>query len=239
MTIENSAVIPVSKLEEDSYDWWTRHAAVLAVKEHIDPEIVMIGDSITHFWGGQPDDPLKHGGDSWTEAFGDTPVLNMGFGWDRTQNVLWRLEHGEFDGLHPRVVVLNIGTNNITETENARANTPEEICEGILAICQQLHALSPKSRIVVMGVFPRGQDSTDPFRDCIAKINDLLEENLQSLIYASLLDIGAQFLQPDASISPEIMFDFTHLTPAGYAIWAKALANANVIPEPKLLSDKN
>ncbi len=225
--MENSAVLPVSKLEDDSYDWWERHDAVLSAKKHIDPEIVMIGDSITHFWGGLPDDPTKHGGESWAATFGDTPVLNLGFGWDRTQNVLWRMEHGELDGLHPRVVVVNIGTNNLTASENARANTPEETCEGILAICRQLHTLSPESRIVVMGVFPRGQYPTDPLRSIIAALNALLSERLRP--YASVIDIGAQFLQADGTISPDIMSDFTHLTPAGYAIWASALVSADVI----------
>lgn len=229
MTIENSAIIPVSKLEEDSYDWWQRHDAVLAAKAHFDPEIVMIGDSITHFWGGEPQADIKHGGSTWDDTFGDTAVLNMGFGWDRTQNVLWRLEHGEFDGLHPRVVVLHIGTNNFSETENARANTPEEICEGIMAICQKLHEISPSSRIVVMKVFPRGEFPNDPLRVGIANLNEYLAQRMPSLPYVSLLDIGEKFIQPDGTISADILFDFTHLTPSAYAIWAEALVAADVV----------
>ena len=88
--------------------------------------------------------------------FGATQTLNLGFGWDRTQNVLWRLAHGEFEGLHPKTVVINIGTNNLTGTANARANTPAEVVQGILAIHEQVRAQSPQSRIIVMGVFPRG-----------------------------------------------------------------------------------
>jgi lysophospholipase L1-like esterase len=226
--MENTAVIPVSKLEEDCYDWWERHDAVLAAKERIDPEIVMIGDSITHFWGGEPDS-VKYGGESWGETFGDTPVLNLGFGWDRTQNVLWRLENGEFEGLHPRAVVLNIGTNNMTGSDNARANTPEEICEGVETICRKLHSLSPETRIVVMGIFPRGEFPTDPLRAIAAEVNALLPGALSVLPYVTHLQIGEEFLEADGTISPEIMFDFCHLTPAGYAIWAKALIGTGVI----------
>ena len=70
-------------------------------------------------------------------------MLNLGFGWDRTQNVLWRLDHGELDGLHPRIVVIHIGTNNTSQTEHARQNTPAEIVEGIAAICGRVRAKTP------------------------------------------------------------------------------------------------
>jgi lysophospholipase L1-like esterase len=229
MVVDNTAIIPVPKLEEDSYDWYARHAEVLRIKGQIDPENVMIGDSITHFWGGEPDNPIKHGENSWPETFGDIPVLNMGFGWDRTQNVLWRLENGEFDWLHPKSIVLNIGTNNLTGTENARENTPAEICEGIVTICYKLYSMSPESRIIVMGIFPRGEFSDDPFRKSISAVNTLLAENFMAIPSVTVLDIGESFLQADGSLSPEIMFDFVHLTPAGYAIWAKALVDVGVI----------
>lgn len=110
LTQENTALVPVPKLEIDSYDWWLRHADVLSIKDSINPEIVLIGNSITHFWGGLPqlkynDGRLRqpNGPNAWESVFGKYRVLNLGFGWDRTQNVLWRLENGEMDGLHPRM----------------------------------------------------------------------------------------------------------------------------------------
>src|SRR4030095_625070 len=109
-------------------DWWQRHDAVLKMRE-TNPEIVLIGDSITHLWGGEPVTPGRkpNGGESFASTFSDRKVLNMGFGWDRTQNVLWRLDNGEFDGLHPKWVILNIGTNNFADTKKAPANTHAEI----------------------------------------------------------------------------------------------------------------
>ena len=101
------------------------------------------------------------------------PVLNMGFGWDRTQNVLWRLRQGEFDDLHPEWIVLMIGTNNLTGTDHARANTPEEIVDGIDAIYQEVHRRSPESRIILMAVLPRGQKPSDPLRAPIQATNRL------------------------------------------------------------------
>jgi lysophospholipase L1-like esterase len=219
---KNTAVIPVPKLEQDSYDWYERHEAELKAKEQIKPEVVMIGDSITHFWAGSPQAKIQNGPKAWKELFGDRPVLNLGFGWDRTQNVLWRLEHGEFDGLQPKLVVLNIGTNNFAGTVNAKANTPAEVAEAIGVICDKLHEKSPKSRIIVMGVFPRGEKSDDPVRAQIAELDRLLIEVAKSHD-ATLLDIGSQFLQPDGTIPAALMFDFCHPAEQGYTVWAKAL----------------
>ena len=161
-TPTNTAIVPVPKLENDSYDWYARHEAVLKIKDQVNPEIVMIGDSITHFWAGPPQARSQNGPRAWKDLFGQRRVLNLGFGWDRTQNVLWRLAHGEFDGLHPRFVVINIGTNNFSGTSHARANTPAEVAEGIRAICTRICTQSPQSRIILMGVFPAGQSPTTP-----------------------------------------------------------------------------
>lgn len=218
----NTAVVPVPKLENDSYDWYARHEAVLKVKDRIDPEIVMIGDSITHFWAGPPEAHIQHGPQAWKGLFGQRRVLNLGFGWDRTQNVLWRLDHGEFDGLHPRYVVINIGTNNFSATSHARANTPAEVAEGIRAICARISAKSPASRIVVMGVLPRGAKAGDPFRSKILELNKRLAE-FGKAPGVTFLDIGSRFLLPNGELPRRLMSDFCHPTEEGYAIWASAL----------------
>lgn len=218
----NTALIPTPKLENDSYDWYARHDAVLKLGEQFKPEVVMIGDSITHFWAGVPESQIQRGPDSWRRLFGQRPVLNMGFGWDRTQNVLWRLEQGEFDGLHPRYVVLNIGTNNFSTTANAQANTPAQVAEAIGVICTRLKTKSPESRIIIMGVLPRGHRPDDPFRAKITELNKLLAELAKSREF-TFLDIGAQFLAPDGTIPTALMADCCHPTEQGYAIWAEAL----------------
>ena len=159
---KNSALIPVTKLETDSYDWFARHDEVLKEEQTADPQIVLIGDSITHFWAGNPKSKIARGPLAWENAFGGRRVLNLGFGWDRTQNVLWRLDHGEFDGIHPNFVVINIGTNNLVGTDSCRKNTPAEIAEAIEAICIRVRSKSPDSKIILMGVFPRGQRADDP-----------------------------------------------------------------------------
>jgi len=228
LTDVNTAVIPVPRLEMDSYDWYERHKEVLAAKAQMNPQVVMIGDSITHFWAGTPRAHRISGPQSWERLFDGLPALNLGFGWDRTQNVLWRLAHGEFDGLHPATVVLNIGTNNLTGTGNARANTPAEVVEGILAIHDVMRTKSPGSRIIVMGVFPRGFSSSGALRPVIAQVNQLLAKALAGKPDTSFLDIGDKLLAPDGTLTKEMMNDGTHPTEAGYKVWAAALVSAGV-----------
>jgi lysophospholipase L1-like esterase len=228
LTDVNTAVIPVPRLEMDSYDWVERHKAALSAPERLNPQVVLIGDSITHFWGGAPKAHIVNGPQAWEQAFGAVPVLNLGFGWDRTQNVLWRLHHGEFDGLHPKTVVLNIGTNNLTGTANARANTPAEIVEGILSIADAVHTRSPQSRIIVMGVFPRGFAPATPIRAAITQLNRLTADALAGKPWITFLDIGAQFLEAGGTLPKALMADGTHPTDEGYRIWAKALIDAGV-----------
>lgn len=221
---ENNAIVPVGRLEKDMYDWDQRHAAVLAEKDAIKPEIVMIGDSITHFWGGQPVEPKgNRGAKAWNDLFGERKVLNMGFGWDRTQNVLYRIKEGELDGLSPKLVVIHIGTNNLSTSKNAPTNTPEQVVEAIGAIIGAVKGKCPEAKIVLMGIFPRGEKADNPFRAKIGTINKELASiygNKPDIVY---LDITAKLLNPDGSMSKDIMGDFLHPTEKGYAIWAEAL----------------
>ena len=218
----NTAIVPTPKLEKDSYDWWARHADVLRVKEALNPEIVLIGDSITHFWGGQPAAKQVNGRKAFDAVFAPYRVLNLGFGWDRTQNVLWRLDHGELDGLHPRAVVIHIGTNNTSATAAARQNTPAEIVEGIAAICGRVRSKVPGVKILLMQVFPREQLANHPRRQAITEINRLLV-TFASANHLDLLDLAPKFLQPDGTLPAALMPDFCHPHETGYAIWGDTL----------------
>lgn len=235
----NSAIVPVGKLENDFYEWNQRHARVLAIKDRIDPEIVLIGDSITHLWGGEPDEPAgNRGAASWKELFGHHRVLNLGFGFDRTQNVLYRIEQGELDGLKPKLVVLLIGTNNIPETSNARANTPDEIAGAIALILDRIRARCPEAKIVLMGIFPRGETADDPLRAKVRAINEKIAP-LGNRPGTAYLDIYEKFLEPDGSLSREVMGDFVHPTAKGYEIWAEALkAGIKVLAAKETLPPK-
>lgn len=230
MTDINTALIPVERLEPDVYDWYARHHAELDLEKHVQPRVVLVGDSITHFWGGQPNSTPVNGPQSWEKVFGAMPVINSGFGWDRTQNVLWRLRQGEFEGVHPQWVVLNIGTNNLTGTEHARANTPQELVEGIAAIIPEINRRSPESHIVLMGIFPRGAKPGDPLRAPIQQTNRLLAERFGRSSSVTYLDLGSQFLAPDGTLPAALMPDGTHPSEAGYQLWGEALIKAGIKP---------
>ncbi len=229
--LNGSTLAPVPKLEEGGYDWLGRHEAVVREQKALDPDLVFIGDSITHAWGGVPKAGL---GANWhvgeaaaAKAFAGHRVLNCGFGWDRTQNVLWRLDHGELDGLRPKTVVIHIGTNNLTPTKNAGPCTPEEIAQGVLAVCGCVRAKCPGTKIMLMAVFPRWTPA-HPGRATIARVNQLLADAVK-LRQAQgekivLRDLGPDMLQPDGTFKPGVMAgDLTHLVAGDYEIWAKAV----------------
>jgi lysophospholipase L1-like esterase len=225
----NTAIVPVPKLEEDSYDWWQRHGDVLRIKDSLDPEIVLIGNSITHFWGGLPllkykDGRVRNpnGPVSWQTLFDPYRVLNLGFGWDRTQNVLWRLDNGELDNLHPGLVIIEIGTNNTSATNHARMNTAAEIAGGISAICQRVRAKTPHARILLMAIFPREQSASNPRRILINQTNAILRV-LAKKAHLLFIDTGKQWLAPNGDMLPGVTSDMTHPTEKGYAIWAAAI----------------
>jgi lysophospholipase L1-like esterase len=224
---KNTALLPVPKLEEAGYDWQKRHEQILALNKTAKPKVVLIGDSITHFWGGEPEGHIVNGADSWQAHFG-ADALNLGFAWDRTQNVLWRLDHGEFDSIRPATAILNIGMCNLIATENARANTPAEIAEAILAICNKIRSKSFQTRIVVMGVFPRGNEATGEMREPTKALNALLAKTFRDKAGILFLDIGPQLLEKNGSLSKALMVDDTHPNNQGYELWATALAKAGV-----------
>lgn len=227
---QNTAVIPEVNFERDNYNWLHRHADVLDVQKQGNPDVVMIGDSITHFWSGEPKAGLANGPNAWKDTFGNLKVLNMGYGWDRTQNVLWRLNHGEFTGITPKTVVLNIGTNNLVGDQTARTNTPAEVVAGIRAIVKTLRQRSNESQIIVMGIFPRGFEKGNKLDQTISELNALLAPIWRNDKHVHFLDIGSKMRQADGSLSREIFYDGTHPTDKGYAIWGKALIDAGAIP---------
>ncbi len=228
--LSNTAIIPASKLEEDSYDWWVRHNDVLEAKDTLNPDIVLIGNSITHFWGGTCP-PLKfadgtsrnpNGPESWKATFGHHKVLNLGFGWDRTQNVLWRLDNGELDGLDPKLVIIHIGTNNTSETKNARMNTAAEIEKGIEAVFMRVRSKVPRAKIVLMEIMPREEMPDNSRRVLINKTNKILKK-FADKNNVTLLDISNKMLNPEGILTKEMTSDFCHPTDAGYQIWGNAL----------------
>src|SRR5439155_4166309 len=114
-------------------------------------EVLFLGDSITDAWGGEGHGRGATGSKIFEEEFVPLKTANFGIGGDRTEHVLWRLQHGELKGIQPNVVMLMIGTNN------TGSNSAEEIAAGITAIVKEIHQRSPTTKILLLGVFPRGE----------------------------------------------------------------------------------
>lgn len=221
----NTALEPRAKLEKDNYDWYARHADIVGKQKSIDPEIVFIGDSITHGWEAND----KHRGNAkevFKKHFGSYRTLNMGFGWDRIQNVLWRLSHGEMDALNPKAVVILIGTNNTAPGYAVPfpANTAKEIAEGIAQVCRRVREKAPTAKIVLMDVFPRGRKDSAS-RKAVELVNAELAAEIAGLGDRNLvrMTLWDKFVGPDGEIPRELMFDMLHPTAAGYDIWGTAL----------------
>lgn len=218
----NTALLATPKLENDFYDWYERHEDVLKQVSSRKADLVFIGDSITHMFGGLPTPNRERGQVVWEEFYTPRNALNLGFGFDRIQNVLWRLDHGELAGQTPRVAVILIGTNNLYRSANARNNTPAEIIEGIAAVCDKVHQISPETRVLLLGVFPRGANPDNPHRASISQINQGLEK-LDNRPWLTFLDLGSHFVEADGTISKEVMGDALHPTTKGYRIWAEKM----------------
>ncbi len=203
------------------YDWAKRHAAVTQLAADRKASLVFIGDSITQMFGGEPHDRSQPGKDVWEKFYAKRSVANLGFGYDYLENTLWRLRHGELDGAKAKVVVMHIGTNN------AGKNTPEEIALGVGTLLDEIRQRQPQAHVILMAIFPRGP-KPDAMRAKLDTTNKLLAQ-FASAGRVTFLDIGAKFLQPDGTITREVMGDFLHPSAKGYEIWAEAI-------EPLLVS---
>jgi beta-glucosidase len=209
------SVTPDKLNESWSVDWWTkRHEDKLAEAKQLgkSAQVVFIGDSITHNWE-------KDGVPVWDRVYKPLNALDLGFGGDRTENVLWRLQHGEVDGLAPKVAVLMFGTNNTGH----RQEDPKTTAIGIKRNIDELQKRLPDTKILLLAIFPRGEKPDDKLRQINQKVNAIIAgyADNQKVFF---LDIGQSFLQADGTLSREIMPDLLHPNQQGYEIWAKAMA---------------
>jgi len=203
---DNPAIKPVPR----SGWWMTRHAEKLEIVKKGGINLVFMGDSITHGWEG-------HGKQLWAERYAPRGAVNLGYSGDRTEHVLWRLEKGELDGIKPKLCVMMIGTNNIGHG----SSTPEQTVIGVKAILDKFKELQPQMKVLLLGVFPRGADKSDPKRQAVDKINEGLPA-LADGCRVHYLDIGPKFLKGDV-LPREIMPDLLHPRGEGYQIWADAI----------------
>jgi lysophospholipase L1-like esterase len=193
-----------------------RHEAFLKRGKEGPIGVLFLGDSITRRWAEVPE--------IWSRYCGRYQPANFSIGGDTTQNVIWRIEHGELDGIHPRVVVLMIGTNN------SASNTGTEIAAAVRQIVGMIRAKLPGTRVLLLAIFPRGPQKKEDGsvddgvkrREAIHAANNELAK-LDDGLSIRFLDIGPKFFGPDGRIPSAIMPDQLHLVAPGYQIWAEAM----------------
>jgi lysophospholipase L1-like esterase len=192
--------------------WWVDRENHLneAVKQNSDAQLLFIGDSITQGWEGG-------GKKVWEKYYGKRHAVNLGIGGDQTQHVLWRLDHGNLEGLSPKLAVVMIGTNNA-----GSGNNGDQIAAGVKAVVQKLRTKVPATKILLLGIFPRGKDSEDSKRKANEAANAKIAQ-LEDGKHVYFLDIGNRFLSGDGTLPKEVMPDFLHPNAKGYEIWAAAI----------------
>jgi lysophospholipase L1-like esterase len=203
--------------------WKKRHEKFVEMAKKGGIEVLFLGDSITDAWGGEGHGSKAAGRTVFAEELVPLGAANFGIGGDRTQHVLWRLQNGELDGIAPKVVMLMIGTNN----SNGKDNTADEIAAGVTAIVKEIHKRSPKTRILLLGIFPRANKKTEEENraqmEKIGKVNKIiagLDDDGKTVAY---LDIGAKFADKEGKLPEKIMPDQLHFSAEGYRIWADAI----------------
>jgi len=193
------------------------HESFLSRAKQGNVDLLFLGDSITQGW---------HDNQVWQRYYGPRHAANFGIGGDRTEHILWRLANGEVEGIKPKVVVLMIGTNN------AGSNSADDIASGVTAIVKDLRKRLPETHVLLLGVFPRSEKS-DKLRAKLQQVNEQISK-LDDGSHVTYLDIGKSFLNPDGTISREIMPDFLHLSAKGYLLWAdevnRALGHPREVP---------
>jgi len=219
------AVTPEVQTADWAVEWWMpRHKQKLKdLKSQKPIDVLMIGDSITHGWEAK-------GKNVWDEYYADRYAFNIGFSGDRTEQVIWRLQNGAADGISPKLAVLMIGTNNAGH----RQDKPEHTALGIKAILDELQERLPKTKVLLLAIFPRGEDGNDKLRQLNDATNRIIAD------YADgervfFLNINNTFLTDNGVLSKEVMPDLLHPNENGYVMWAAAM-------EPtikKLLSEES
>ncbi|WP_296701890.1 SGNH/GDSL hydrolase family protein [Algoriphagus sp.] len=207
--------IPTSQSRDIAvYKWEERHQEILKMNQDKAPEILVFGNSIVNFWGGEPISKAVNGQKSWEEMLKPAGVRNFGFGWDRVENVLWRIYHDELDGFNAKQIVLMIGTNNLG------LNSDEEIVKGLENLIHEIRERQPKTEILMVGILPRRGMEKE-----VNQIN-LKISQMADLANAAYVEVGKGLVGEDGKLNEGLFSDGLHPNEEGYQLIAKALLPA-------------
>jgi lysophospholipase L1-like esterase len=211
---------PVARTDANSL---LAHQQLLAKRTQGKIDLYFIGDSITRRWGASDRQYADLLG-NWNENFKGWNAADFGWGADKTQNMLWRLQHGELDGVNPKLIVLLAGTNNIGNVSPADDSDSEaraaETVRGVAAVLKELRARAPNATVVLMGITPRN----DNIR--VMPIIDAANRGIAQLADGQRIryvNINARLADVHSVLLPGMTVDGLHLTAKAYQLWADAL----------------
>ena len=207
---------PVSRTDQNSL---TAHAQLLEKARQGGIDIYFEGDSITRRWGALDRPDLLA---NWKQNFFGWNAANFGWGADTLQNILWRLDHGELDNVHPKVIVLLAGTNNVGKSADADDSAKvADITRGLRAVLDVLRSKAPRAVIVATAIFPRNDNPA--VMPTIERINRNLAQMADGKTIR-FLSVNDKLAGPDGKLYAGVMDpDQLHPALAGYQIWADAL----------------
>ena len=182
-------------------------------------DIYFEGDSITRRWGATDYPDLLT---NWKQNFFGWNAADFGWGADRVENILWRLQNGELDGVHPKVIVLLAGTNNVGRTVPAGGDEAEvaDITQGLKAVIDVMRVKAPEATIIVTAIFPRNDNIA------VMPTIDRINANLSKMAGGKIryLNINEKLADKDGRLFDGMMNpDKLHPAIMGYQVWADAL----------------
>ncbi len=204
-----STIVPAPQTDAGILE---RQSQVVArARESLPTDVIFVGDSLTQSWEDT-------GANIWKDRFASLKALNLGVSGDRTEHVLWRLDQAPLTRRAPKVIVLLIGTNNLG---HRTADAPQTLA-GIRAVVAKMRQQVPAARILLCAIFPRDHEMS-AMRGDVLQINQALASAYAHDTAVRVIDLGSSFVAADGLISPQIMPDYLHLSPAGYQIWADGI----------------
>jgi lysophospholipase L1-like esterase len=198
------------------------HQQLLAKTKQGRIDVYFEGDSITRRWGATDYPELL---ENWKKNFFGWNAADFGWGADRVENILWRLENGELDDVNPKVIVLLAGTNNVGNRlppEGGVDAAAANITQGLEAVVRVMQAKAPNAVIILMGIFPRNDNMA------VMPEIDKINANLAAMAdgrKVRYVNINAQLAGPSGKLHEGMMNDRDKLHPMlnGYQVWADAL----------------
>lgn len=203
--------------------WLDMHTKLVAyVQSNAGPvDVLLVGDSITQQWGGPLDTGVLN--NAWLRYFPKVKTINIGIGGDKTQNVLWRLEHGAVDGLKPRTIVLMIGNNNMFFTAETGVIA---VAKGVKTCLAKLRETFPDGDVVVVKILPCHSPKNRFYEDILRTNSEIDKLTLDADPKVRVLDLTNDLINPDGTLKQALFKpDNIHLSLEGYAVYAQKLAS--------------